>query len=667
MINRLLAWEAVGGMAVRQFCEGHFIQALRPILVLVTLALSGLPGYPLKAEEQVGAGTLRFGVFTYLGEEQTRKQYQPIADYLNERLAPVQVVLEVLPQSEIDQRVKDGTLDLVTTNPTHFLSARAQQPLTGVIATLVELNNGQPQYRLGGVIVVRASRSDIRELADVRGKSIGIPGQFNLGGFRAQAYELLAAGISLPDDARELVPLSTHQAVVQAVLDGRVELGFVRSGTLEKMQAAGAIQSSDLRVLNPKRHEGFSLMSSTRLYPEWPVFALPHVDESLVRKVAAALFTLEPDHPAAKAAGIYGYTIPADYLVIEELTRRLRLPPYDHAPDFTFRDVLQRWKNELMVGLFGLVIIAYLVARLISVLKRETRLRAQHQRLLNSLGEGVYGTDAEGRCTFINQAALQMLRLTETDAIGHNQHDLFHHHLPDGQSYPQKDCPIDKTTHDGVERRIEEWFFRRDGEGFPVSLTVSPIHDKGEVVGSVVVFQDITERKRMERELMDLATTDPLTSLPNRRYFMQSMEKELARIQRTTATDCLLMFDLDHFKRINDQYGHAAGDLVLTTVAEVLRAELRQGDVAGRLGGEEFAVLLPETDLSHGHVVAERLRTSLEATALKIANEPVRITASIGCAEIRSGETSVDEALARVDRALYRAKTTGRNRVVLEA
>ncbi len=646
------------------FCKGYVDHALRLIVVLI---LAGLPGYSPGAEESKSPGTLRFGVFSYLGETLTRKQYQPIADYLNERLAPLKVVLEVLPQSEIDRRVKAGTLDLVTTNPTHFLKARAHQPLSGVIATLVELEEGKPVYRLGGVIVAQAARADIRDLADVRGKIIGAPGQSHLGGYRTQAYALLGAGIELPQDAREMVFLESHQDVVRAVLAGRVDVGFIRTGVLEKMLAAGELQPSELRVIHPMRHDGFGLSVSTPLYPEWPVFALSHVEESLVRKVAAALFALEPDHPAARAAGIYGYTIPADYLPIEDLLRKLRLPPYDNAPDFTVADALQRWKIGVMFSLFALAIIAVLLVSLFAVLGRETRLRTQHQRLLNSLGEGVYGTDAQGHCIFINKAALQMLQITEAEALGRNQHELFHHHYPDGHPYPQDDCPIEKTTRDGIERRTEEWFFRHDGEGFPVNMTVSPLHERGEITGAVVVFQDITERKRLERELRELATTDPLTRLPNRRHFMQALEKELARVQRTNRVACLLMFDLDHFKRVNDRYGHAAGDHVLIMVADVLRDMLRQQDTAGRIGGEEFAVLLPETDQSQGYVVAERLRASLEARQVHVGEKPLKITASIGCVEILPDEVSVDVALARADHALYLAKAAGRNRVVLEA
>ncbi len=635
----------------------HLLGAL-----LLALLCASMPPMAHSAEED---GVLRFGVFAYLGEEATRRQYQPIVDYLNQRLAPQRVVLEVLPQAEIDRRVAEGSLDIVTTNPTHFLHARVQQPLTGVIATLVESYHGQPLKHYGGVIFTRSTRDGISALEDVGGKIIGYQGLENLGSYGAQAYELLQAGVELPGDARKLIEFATQQEVVHAVLKEHVEVGFVRCGVLERMRDQGELRMQDIRVIHPLHHPDHPTICSTRLYPNWPMFALPHVDEALVRRVAAALFLLEPEDSAAREAGIYGYTIPADYLPAEELSRALHLPPYDKVEDMTLADAWQHWRAEIIISGLSLLSITLLLLRLTVLMRREKRLRMQHERLLSSLGEGVYGTDERGLCTFINEAALQMLGVSREEVLGHNQHELFHHHYPDGRPYPQDECPIEKTVRDGIIRRGEEWFFRRSGEGFPVFFTVAPLCDDHKISGTVVVFRDITELKRLERELREQATTDPLTRLPNRRYFFEALERELARIQRTQKTACLLMLDLDLFKRVNDQYGHAAGDHVLIMLADVLRANLRQQDMAGRIGGEEFAVLLPDTDQSRGLAVAERLRAAVEEAEVRAGDHLLKVTVSIGCVEMRPGDLSVNTALERADLALYRAKEGGRNRVVL--
>jgi diguanylate cyclase (GGDEF)-like protein len=163
-----------------------------------------------------------------------------------------------------------------------------------------------------------------------------------------------------------------------------------------------------------------------------------------------------------------------------------------------------------------------------------------------------------------------------------------------------------------------------------------------------------------------LARSDFLTSLNNRRAFYESGEKELRYAQRYGHTTCLTMLDIDHFKSINDRFGHAAGDAVLRAVAALIREQLRSTDIAGRLGGEEFAVLLPEVTLDLAHEIAERLRAAIEQKEVEHVPAPIRLTASLGVVEIGNGE-SLEQAIARADAALYAAKHAGRNRVVVTA
>ncbi|MBI3532307.1 MAG: diguanylate cyclase [Burkholderiales bacterium] len=179
---------------------------------------------------------------------------------------------------------------------------------------------------------------------------------------------------------------------------------------------------------------------------------------------------------------------------------------------------------------------------------------------------------------------------------------------------------------------------------------------------------DITERKRLEAELKALANIDTLTRLPNRRQFMARLAEELQRVQRQmTQSACVLMLDIDHFKQINDTYGHAGGDLALQHFAHLMRAELRSIDSCGRLGGEEFAILLPGASLEAAQRIAERLREKLAESTLDIDGKSVALTASIGIAALHSADVNPDAVLKRADGALYEAKATGRNRVVVEA
>ena len=189
-------------------------------------------------------------------------------------------------------------------------------------------------------------------------------------------------------------------------------------------------------------------------------------------------------------------------------------------------------------------------------------------------------------------------------------------------------------------------------------------------VGSCVLkFMDRSSvEARYHEELYQLATADPLTDLYNRRQFLEMMDREIVRAMNHKRPLALLIIDLDHFKAINDRHGHAAGDLCLRAFADTCLTCLRRADRLGRLGGEEFAVLLPETGLPAALGAAERIRERVAALAVPIDGDgPIGCTVSAGVALLTPDMASLDELLACADRALYRAKAGGRNRVCMDA
>jgi diguanylate cyclase (GGDEF)-like protein/PAS domain S-box-containing protein len=292
---------------------------------------------------------------------------------------------------------------------------------------------------------------------------------------------------------------------------------------------------------------------------------------------------------------------------------------------------------------------------------------ARFQLLLMGLGEGVFGVDLKGNVTFINPAALRMLAMNGEEVLNRDQHILFHHHHADGSNYQPADCPITLTLSDGLTRHEEdEWFWRRDGAGFPVALTITPVLQNGVRVGAVVVFQDISERQALASQLRLLAITDSLTGVSNRRHFVEHLERERVRHQRYGEAAALLMLDLDHFKRINDGFGHAAGDMVLIAFTRLAQNLLRRSDLLGRLGGEEFAILLPDTNAAGAQELAERLRQTVVESPVETPAGIVHYSISIGIALFARGDQDADILLARADHAMYQAKHNGRNRVVLE-
>ena len=292
------------------------------------------------------------------------------------------------------------------------------------------------------------------------------------------------------------------------------------------------------------------------------------------------------------------------------------------------------------------------------------KLSAWRNLLLNSAGEGLFGVDQEHRCIFMNPAALMMLGFEEGEVIGQDVHTLFRAAFPDGTISPEDQSPIHRTGIDGVMRKKEGAFIRKNGTSFEVELTTTPIMEDGRQTGVEVVFTDITRRKEMESELMRLATTDPLTGLPNRRSFIQEVEVEMvhSRFSPKNPT-AFLMIDLDHFKRVNDDFGHAAGDAVLKAFAAELQKILRKSDLLGRIGGEEFGVLLRFTDLPSAARLAEKLRARVSAMEVPFEGTMVRITVSIGITVQRPGDDSLDTLMSRADTAMYAAKNAGRDRV----
>lgn len=289
------------------------------------------------------------------------------------------------------------------------------------------------------------------------------------------------------------------------------------------------------------------------------------------------------------------------------------------------------------------------------------------QTIVDTALDAVVMIDSQGMITSWNQQATQVFGWPREEIVGQPinttliplryryAHDQgLKHFLASGEG------PV-------INKRVEIQALHRDGHEFPIELAVAAVMTEGKSEFSAFI-RDISERKRVEAELQEMATTDSLTGLANRRSFIARMTDELARMQRQdNLHTTVLMLDLDHFKRINDTYGHATGDVMLRHFAEIMRDELRKIDSAGRVGGEEFAIILPGANPDDAKIFAERLRQKVEATPLMLDDQAISVTVSIGIAPMESSDTNSDTALIRADEALYRAKENGRNRVEVAA
>jgi diguanylate cyclase (GGDEF)-like protein/PAS domain S-box-containing protein len=291
------------------------------------------------------------------------------------------------------------------------------------------------------------------------------------------------------------------------------------------------------------------------------------------------------------------------------------------------------------------------------------RLSHQHEMVLKSAGEGIFGLDREGYATFVNPTAANMTGWGAEDLLGRSLHDALHHTKPDGAPYPKEECPIYVALEDGATHsRDDEVFWKKDGTSFPVEYVSTPILQDGEVVGSVVTFKDITERKALEDQLRHQAFHDPLSALPNRALFMDRLAHALTRANRRGSKVAVLFMDLDNFKVINDSLGHKAGDQLLIAVAERLKVNLRPEDTAARLGGDEFTILVEDvTSVGDVAQIAERIAEILQPP-FTVEEQEVFATVSIGIALNNFTQEQPADLLRHADLAMYRAKHRGKAR-----
>jgi two-component system, sensor histidine kinase LadS len=254
----------------------------------------------------------------------------------------------------------------------------------------------------------------------------------------------------------------------------------------------------------------------------------------------------------------------------------------------------------------------------------------------------------------LNKAMADKLGLHPKDAIGRNCYEFCH-----GTDRPFTGCPLFQSLADGAEHSAEVDEPKLGGT-FLVSVT--PMEGNSHQPDRFVhVARDITERKSFEERLRRLATTDSLTDIWNRRHFEILVKGELERAKRYGGDLAMMMMDLDHFKVINDTYGHAVGDEVLQIVATVGRTTLRSIDLFARYGGDEFAVALPETPLEQAVQVAERLRQTFQETSVTTETNSLHFTISIGLSVTDPGSVDLKTLVKQADEALYKAKGSGRN------
>ena len=462
--------------------------------------------------QPVYADTLRLGVLSFRPQLETVERWQPLADYLSQHLHAYDVEMVAANYHDLEAMIQASELDFVLTNPAHYIRHRNQSGFSGPLATVLVEEHGHLLSQFGGVVLIRADQTDISQLSDLKGRRIAAVSQGSLGGYQAQAMALLEVGVQLPTDADVVFTGMPHDRVIGALLNGEVDAGLVRTGVMESLLLSGHLSPGQLRVLSGHQASHYPLAISTALYPEWPFLVLPHVDIDLARRVTAALLLFEADISLADRMGIRGFAVPADYSGVEALARTLRLPPFDIAPIFTWRDVWDKhryWIVLLMVSagllLLSIVLLLFYYRRALMAQKHSLQLNqalieseALIRQITETISEVVWVRTPD-RMLYINPAYEQVW--------GHSMESLYANpnsfiettHADDRERVYQAviDDGLGKKLFDEVYRIV-----RPDGEFRWIHAKSYPILDEqGRVVRTAGTAVDITGLKVIEEEL----------------------------------------------------------------------------------------------------------------------------------------------------------------------
>ncbi|MES2886070.1 MAG: sensor domain-containing diguanylate cyclase [Pseudomonadota bacterium] len=274
---------------------------------------------------------------------------------------------------------------------------------------------------------------------------------------------------------------------------------------------------------------------------------------------------------------------------------------------------------------------------------------------------GIYLLDREGLIRSWNQGAENITGYSEAEMLGRPFAALFTE-ASQREGLPQRTLQFARANR---HHKDEQPRLRADGQELIALCTLDAVRqDSGELASFVEVFTDITEVKKREAALYHRATRDALTGLYNRGHFTETAVQEMERARRFAEPLTVALLDLDHFKRVNDSYGHDSGDIALTHFAGVCLEFARKIDIVARLGGEEFVIMLPRANKEPAFEILQRLRLRLMESRITAASGAVfGLTVSVGLASMRSHTRDLRELLRNADAALYKAKREGRNRV----
>ncbi len=626
---------------------------------------------------------IRIGLISQIDHTDAMHHWQPVFQVLKRLLGGRQLDVQLLDEEALAGAVADGQLDFVITNQRQFVQLRRSYDLSALATVRTRVGNYDLD-QMGAVIFTRGDAHNLDSLRDVRKHRLAATERYSLTSFLLAQDAFADAGVDLnnPDDASVSFVGYPHDRVVKAVLANEADVGIVRTGVLEDLLARHELAPDQIKILNARSNGGYPQLLSTEVGPGWPWSALYTTDPELAREVTLALLRMSPDEPELRGTRYAGFAPPASYANVEAMIRRLNAYPTLGLAD-QLNELWTRYQGPAsavlaLVSLGGLSFSGLLWRsnrrlRELSALYMKARASLQTTAAAFDSQVGLLVTDSAQRVLRVNAALTQILGYEEAELKGQRTDLLRSPSVTEREVLTAWNSLLATGSWRG-----EVLCRHAKGHDVPCLITISAIREQAAgMEGFVGSFVDISQQRRDQAAIEQLAFFDGLTGLPNRRRFLERLNSEVEVAHVSGRHGALMFIDLDHFKTLNDAHGHALGDELLKRIAQRLSAAVGSHGLVARLGGDEFVVMLGrlsqvlEEALNEATEVADRVRAAiLQPFQLPLYGEPERdgmlshrCSASIGLALFGKEELEVHEVMKRADIAMYLAKQAGRNTI----
>jgi len=479
---------------------------------------------------------LKIGVLAKRGTEMSLKKWTPTAEYLTEHIPNYSFTIVPLDFKQIYSAVEKAEVDFVICNPYIYVEFEEYYGVVR-IATLKNMCLEKSYTEFGGIIFCGSDNPDIRSLNDLKGKTFMGVAENSFGGFVMSLREMEESGVDPFSDFAEITFGGTHDEVVYAVRDGRVDAGTVRTDTLERMETEGKIQLKDFYVIH--EHGGgnvyLPLLHSTRSYPEWPFAKLKHTPNKISEEVAIQLLRMSPNSPAATAAMCAGWSVPLNYQPVHECLKELRIGHYRDLGKITPADVFRKYWHWFLATL---VLFIIMVRIIIFILKLNRRIKTSQVKLQSGIDERrhkeeelrktrdyldnliessldcIVVSDSAGYITRVNRAFLKLLDYEKEEVIGEmltkfspSKEGIYESTTEifveiDEKFLNETSTAVSRFLRDGKMSNWETFLICKNKKVIPIGINIALLYNKeGNRVGAVGILRDITERKRAEEAL----------------------------------------------------------------------------------------------------------------------------------------------------------------------